>query len=291
MHLVEAFTYFVLMPALEEEEKLQKELSTLQTELDKVLYLLKIADPTGEAAKKRELKVVQEPKTDMTKPVATSAHQQPLPPEKNKKDRAESKVLMEKQDTADVNTTSSQETKEEIVADGKNVVYIASKPQWLGAVEEKKKQETVIEQQTEIQENDQFVDYKDRNKVLVNPDVTQLTADSGIESAAPGLIIRKRKQVEKSDATELKDTQQSTGADMQAEDAVALLLKHSQRYHNTDSEVEYNGNNVSHESQTRKEKKKQKKILGPDRPSFLKSEDYDSWVPPEGKLLFMSCLA
>ncbi|KAK4712334.1 hypothetical protein R3W88_006847 [Solanum pinnatisectum] len=274
--------------ALEKKDKLHNELSTLQTELDRVLYLLKIADPTGEAAKKKELKV-QEPKTNITKLVATAAHQQP-PPQKSKKDRAEPKVLMEKQDTVDSNSSSSQETKKETVADaadGKNVVYIASKPQWLGAVEEKKKQETVIERQTELQENDKFVDYKDRNKVLIKPDATQLTADSGIESAAPGLIIRKRKQVEKSDVTEIKDSQESSGADTQAEDAVALLLKHSQRYHSTDDEVEYSGHNVSHESQTRKEKKKpkkQKKVLGPDRPSFLKSDkDYDSWVPPEGQ--------
>ncbi|KAG5624101.1 hypothetical protein H5410_009319 [Solanum commersonii] len=272
--------------ALEKEEKLHKELSTLQTELDRVLYLLKIADPTGEAAKKRELQV-QEPKTNMTKTVATAAHQQ-SPPEQNKKDRAEPKVLMEKQDTIDANSSSSQETKKEIMADaagGKNVVYIPSKPQWLGAVDEKKKQEKVIERQTQLKENDQFVDYKDRNKVLVKPDATQLTADSGIESAAPGLIIRKRKQVDKSDVTELKDSQESSGADIQAEDAVALLLKHSQRYHSTDDEVESSGRDVSHESQTRKEKKKkQKKVLGPDRPSFLKREkDYDSWVPPEGQ--------
>ncbi|CAN4082749.1 unnamed protein product [Withania somnifera] len=276
--------------ALETKEKLDKELSTLQTELDRVLYLLKIADPTGEAAKKRELKV-QEPKSSLTKTVATDADQQ-VPSEKNKKDRAEPKVLMEKQDTIDVDSTSSQETKKDIgsaAADGKAVVYTVSKPQWLGAVDEKKKQETVIERQAELQENDQFVDYKDRNKVLVKPDVTQLTANSGIESAAPGLIIRKRKQVVKSDATEkaevteLKDSQQFSAADMKAEDAVALLLRHSQRYSGTDDEVEYSGHDVSHESQTRKEKKKQKKVLGPERPSFLKSEDYDSWVPPEGQ--------
>ncbi|MCD7470916.1 hypothetical protein HAX54_011153 [Datura stramonium] len=270
--------------ALEKKEKHHKELSTLQAELDRVLYLLKIADPTGEAAKKRELKV-QEPNTSLTKTITPDVHQQP-PPEKNKKDRAEPKDLMEKQDTVDAKSKSSQETKEIGVdaADGKNVVYNVSKPQWLGAVEEKQKQETVVEQQTELQENDQFVDYKDRNKVLVKPDITQLTADSGIESAAPGLIIRKRKQVEKSDATELKDSQQSSGADMEAEDAVALLLKHSQRYHGTDDDVEYSIHDVSHESQTMKEKKKQKKVRGPERPSFLKSEeDYDSWVPPEGQ--------
>lgn len=273
---------------LEKKEKLHKELSTLQTELDRVLYLLKIADPTGDAAKKRELKI-QEPKTTLTKTVAIDAHQQA--PSKTKKDRAEPKVLMGKQDTIDANSTSSQETKKEIgadAADSKNVVYTVSKPQWLGAVVEKQKQETVIERQTELQENDQFVDYKDRKKVLVKPDFTQLTADSGIGSAAPGLIIRKRKQVEKSDvieksdATELKDSQQSSAADMKAEDAVALLLRHSQRYHGTDDEVEYSGHDVSHE--TRNEKKKQKKILGPERPSFLKTEkDYDSWVPPEGQ--------
>ncbi|PHU27453.1 hypothetical protein BC332_05785 [Capsicum chinense] len=208
---------FHLSWLLRRRKKLHKELSTLQTELDR----------------------------------------QP-PPEKNKKDRAEPKDLMEKQDTINANSTSSQETKKEIVADaadGKNIVYTVSKPQWLGGVEEKQrqKQETAIEQQTELQENDQFVDYKDRSKVLVKPDVTQSTADSGIET------------------------------DMQAEDAVALLWKHSQRYHSTDDEVGYSGQDVSHESQTRKEKKKQKKVLGPERPSYLKSEDYDSWVPPEGQ--------
>ncbi|CAN4079528.1 unnamed protein product [Withania somnifera] len=276
--------------ALEKKEKLHRELFTLQTELDRVLYLLKIADPTGEAAKKRELQV-QEPKISLTITVVTDVHQQPSS-EKNKKDRAEPKVLMEKHDTIDANSTSSPETKKEIgadAADGKNVVYTVSKPQWLGAVGEKQKQETVIEQQTELQENDQFVDYKNRKEVLVKPDVTQLTADSGIASAAPGLIIRKRKQVEKSDvteksdATELKDSQQSSVADIKAEDAVALLLRHSQRYHGTDYEMEYSGHDVSHESQTRNEKKKQK-VLGPERPPFLKTEkDYDSWVPPEGQ--------
>ncbi|XP_075090844.1 uncharacterized protein LOC107771829 [Nicotiana tabacum] len=284
--------------AHEKKEKLHKELSTLQSELDRVLYLLKIADPSGEAAKKRDLKV-QEPNTNLTKTITLSVHEQP-PPEKNKKDRVEPKDLMEKQGTVDANCTSSQETAKEIAADisdgkktekeigadisdGKHVVYTASKPQWLGAVEEKKKQETIIERPTELQENDQFVDYKDRNKILEKPDVTQLTADSVIENAAPGLIIRKRKQVEKSDATE-KDSQQSSGADLKAEDAVALLLRHSQRYHVSDDEVEHSGQDVSRESQIRNDKKKHKKVLGPERPSFLKSEtDYDSWVPPEGQ--------
>ncbi|XP_016445189.1 uncharacterized protein LOC107770402 [Nicotiana tabacum] len=271
--------------AHEKKEKVHKELSTLQSELNRVLYLLKIADPSGEAAKKRELKV-QEPKTNLTKTITPSVHQQP-PPEKNKKDRVEPKDLMEKQGTVDANCTSSQETEKEIAADisgGKNVVYTASKPQWLGAVEEKKKQEAIIESPIELQENDQFVDYKDRNEILEKADVTQLTADSGIENAAPGLIIRKRKQVEKSDATELKDSQQSSGADLKAEDAVALLLRHSQRYHVSDGEVEHSGHDVSRESQIRNAKKKHKKVLGPERPSFLKSEtDYDSWVPPEGQ--------
>ncbi|CAI9113105.1 OLC1v1013646C1 [Oldenlandia corymbosa var. corymbosa] len=40
--------------ALENEAKLQKELASLQSELDKVLYLLNIADPTGEAARRRD---------------------------------------------------------------------------------------------------------------------------------------------------------------------------------------------------------------------------------------------
>ncbi|KAL9250767.1 hypothetical protein AKJ16_DCAP08536 [Drosera capensis] len=43
-----------LKRVLDRTKKLQEELSTLQTELNRVLYLLKLADPTGEAAKKRE---------------------------------------------------------------------------------------------------------------------------------------------------------------------------------------------------------------------------------------------
>jgi len=40
--------------------QLEKELSTLQSEMDRICYLLKIADPTGEAARKRDLKAQEQ---------------------------------------------------------------------------------------------------------------------------------------------------------------------------------------------------------------------------------------
>ncbi|PRQ53239.1 hypothetical protein RchiOBHm_Chr2g0164311 [Rosa chinensis] len=45
---------------LDKTEQLQKELSDLQFEYDRAVFLLKIADSTGEAAKKRDSKVLPE---------------------------------------------------------------------------------------------------------------------------------------------------------------------------------------------------------------------------------------
>ncbi|GFY86839.1 male gametophyte defective 3 [Actinidia rufa] len=118
--------------------------------------------------------------------------------------------------------------------------------------------ETPQETPLDIQESNQFVDYKDRKKVMENQDAVQVNVESGIEKADPGLIRRKQKQVEKANVSETKASEQSTsssaGAEIRAEDAVAMLLKHKRG------------------------------VLGPERPSFLGSEMvFESWVPPEGQ--------
>ncbi|XLU77803.1 hypothetical protein S245_001224, partial [Arachis hypogaea] len=46
------------------------------SELDRIYYLLKIADPTGEAVKKRELKT-QEPKSNKSQEVASNIKKKP----------------------------------------------------------------------------------------------------------------------------------------------------------------------------------------------------------------------
>ncbi|MCI88055.1 kanadaptin-like, partial [Trifolium medium] len=70
---------------------------------------------------------------------------------------------------------------------------VVPKPQWLGAVEDRvtddKQQLTTSLHPHEMDESDQFVDYKDRNKVLGGGDDASTSLESRIQSAAPGLIL------------------------------------------------------------------------------------------------------
>ncbi|KAL5808182.1 hypothetical protein ACOSQ3_028873 [Xanthoceras sorbifolium] len=268
---------------LDKNAQLQKELSILQSELDRIFYLLKIADPMGETTKRRDTKV-QEPKLHKPEmPASVMKHKPPIEP----KSGGSAKPMndsMQKEKTPPVTAVESNEKPgaEKIgsVADeGKSAVYTVVKPQWLGAVEDKEMKKTKQEKEEVIntQEPDQFVDYKDRQKMLSNADDT-LVKDSGMETADSGLIIRKKNQIENCEGIDNKDLDHessSAGPELKAEDAVALLLKHKRGYHAEDNEET---------NQSRKDKKKPKRVLGPEKPSFLNSDsDYESWVPPEGQ--------
>lgn len=72
-----------------------------------------------------------------------------------------------------------------------------------------------------------------------------------------------------------------------AEDAVALLLKHSVGHHinKEDEGVSKKEESKQGSGRSRKKKKTDKKVLGPHKPEYLdETTDYDSsWVPPKGK--------
>ncbi|KAH6791897.1 SMAD/FHA domain-containing protein [Perilla frutescens var. hirtella] len=282
---------------LDSKEKIQKELSTLKSELDRILYLLRIADPTGEALRKRESKE-QKPKAIVPKP-APHAGNKSAPKknqkidvlqEKSKTRKAEASVVKSTEEKGTVEAKSEpdvtrnepesvndQGNEPESVNDqGTATVYTAAKPQWLGAVEDSKRQEVLVKP-AEMQETDQFVDYKDRASILKEADSL-----GGIEDAAAGLIIRKRKQVGESKVSDAGDSETTTASHFKAEDAVALLLRHSKGYHAADEEDGPVSEDVA-EKQEKKGGKKQKRVLGPERPSFLEEPDYSAWVPPEGQ--------
>lgn len=267
-------------------EQLQKELSTLQSELDRIVYLLKIADPAGEAARKRESNS-QDPKPNLFKvPISASVRKTKLEP--NRKTESEKSVSgsNKKQETTEVTLGKKTEESEVIVdkTECKATEYVAVKPQWLGAVQKTETIETKQEGPLEMQESDQFVDYKDRKKVLEHQDATKLNVESGIENAAPGLIIRKRKQVVNETEASEQSTTASKGAEIRAEDAVALLLKHKRGYYASDDEAGQKTEDTPRRKQPGKDNKKPKKVLGPEKPSFLGGEmDYETWVPPEGQ--------
>ncbi|OMO52642.1 hypothetical protein CCACVL1_29147 [Corchorus capsularis] len=279
---------------LDRTVQIEKELSTLQSELDRIFYLLKIADPTREAAKKRDSKVSAPDKSRAHPAVVNPAVVKKQPhsePKKISTSIEPAKSPTEKEGVADAPVESSKEPEENIVSDtaeGKKAIYTVPKPQWLGAVENKEIKELEQEVQVEVETNtvDEFVDYKDRKKVLGSVDGSQSKGQSGIESAASGLIIRKQKQVDKpedDDKASEQSTSSSTGAEEIAQNAVALLLKHTRGYREEDEELNKTPE-ISAKNQSKKKEKKPKRVLGPEKPSFLDGNpEYESWVPPEGQ--------
>lgn len=285
--------FLYLMTVNDKKDKLQKEITALQSELDRVLYLLRIADPTGEAAKRRELRA-EDPTHDISTTLSSGQSERSKPERWENvpgKPEPSPNNSMHKKGPADPITESSKKLEEsEIVpniADDKTTVYVATKPQWLGAAEDKKKQDEQgdrHEPHQDMQENDEFVNYKDRKQILEKSKGTQLPDSSNIENAAPGLIIRKRKAIEKSIVTDVSSSEQSKDAEKEVEDAVSLLLKHSRGYVASEEELRNGNEDVPRQTPVKKEKKKPKRVLGPEKPTFLSSEpDYEAWVPPEGK--------
>ncbi|CAN6477446.1 unnamed protein product [Victoria cruziana] len=270
---------------IDKAAQLEKKIHELEADLERISYLLKIADPTGEAAKKRSaIPLAANPEGiaisvsssnkihskdgkkshDLLKPAAiSSAQETPVLPETSKP-------------SEDKNTDIGKE---------KTPVYVLPKPRWLGATQEviasdRPRQEVPLS----TDESSQFIDYKDRKTALTVNE--EKVVKSSIEEAAPGLIIRKRKGAEKTEsgnAEPLGVSTSSASAESNALDAVALLLKHQKGYFTSCDEVDYSDENASG-GLTNSGKMKQKRKIGPEKPAFLDSNpDYESWVPPAGQ--------
>lgn len=272
--------------------RLEKELSSLESELGRTLYLLKIADPTGEASKKRDSKL-QGAKANQSENATSTIPKQPKNGYQLVKP-ASNPTQIQKTTEADVkpavDPTQTKKTTETDVESAKPVtdekesqkttVYTVPKPQWLGAVHGMETKEFKPEAPLNMNDSDQFVDYNDRKKILGE-------SKSGIENAAPGLIIRKRREADKDENVNEQLTSSSSSTGSMVEDAVALLLKHKRGYYASDDGVQESEDPLDG-NQSGKDRKKQKNVLGPERPSFLNhGVDYESWVPPEGIFLLL----
>ncbi|XP_030468896.2 uncharacterized protein LOC115687451 [Syzygium oleosum] len=268
---------------LDKTTHIEKEISSLQSELDRIVYLLKFADPTGEASKRRDLKV-EEPKSIASdNPLAPiEKHISSEAKEKNKQGKSANGARSER--TINQNAKTSKKLEDvktlEDKAEEKAVPYTVVKPQWLGAIDDIQERETHKEPEiSDIPDSDQFVGYKDRSKILAGDD-SHARSTSGIESAC-GLIIRKRKPEGSEDKPNDHSSSSARGSELAVEDAVALLLKHKKGHYSLDGE----GNeDMSSGQPSSNDVKKPKRVLGPEKPSFLNaSSDYESWVPPEGQ--------
>lgn len=262
--------------------QMQKELSDLQTELDKIMYLLRIADPMGEAARKKDVKA----QPIRSGPVATilkqpSSEQKLVTVTVPKKPSTGSQPEETSHSTQAACHTEQGKDASEEKSNGAPV-YASMKPQWLGAKRDMEPEENQMGE-THLDESNNFIDYKDRKKALASVDDGQ-----EIERAAPGLIIRKRKPIDKPGVTVDKaskvDGPSSSDAETLAADAVALLLKHKRGYSSTDDEGLDQNKHLASGGQAGKEMSQSKRVLGPSRPAFLDSNpDYESWIPPEGQ--------
>lgn len=270
------------MTVIDETVKIETELSNLQSELDRILYLLKIADPLGDAARRREAKA-KEPKP---KQLVIDMRKQPQA--KQKKPVKDEKLILtsplkETTNSAEVEMSPNPEEVNNACEkiEKKAPLYTVAKPQWLGDVNDKKLEEDYAQEVVAgVTEPDSFIDYKDRKKALASAN-----DEPELEHAAPGLIIRKRKPADKPDQTVDKarrvEDSPSSNAEATVIDAVTLLLKHKRGYSALDDEIR----NESHEFSIGggKEISQPRRVLGPSKPDFLeKSPDYEAWVPPEG---------
>ncbi|KAJ1258986.1 hypothetical protein BS78_10G118400 [Paspalum vaginatum] len=253
-------------------DQIQKDVSDLQVELDRVVYLLKIADPIGEAARKRDLKPLEARTpafSDNPKPESKKENKivkTPLPEEKPK-DSSKETVIHE---PAEVENDATKNQ-----GNGGKPAFAIPKPQWLGDKRIIEPEENFInEDKTDTEEADSFVDYKDRKAVLSNS-----VSGKELEEAAPGLILRKRKSTDQSAPS--NENSSSVESEASVADAVALLLKHK-RGLQTSEEME--NENEPHASKPEGKKNKKKRVLGPARPDFLEAgPDSETWVPPEGQ--------
>lgn len=256
------------------------------------MYLLKFADPTGEATKMRDSRVHEAKFQKPEKPTTDFKKKAPTEPKKSSGSGKPVNVSVQKETTPVTAAETNKKSEIEKIADDVNKEKIAAysvvKPQWLGAVEDRETKEVLQEEEaSNMEESEQFVGYKDRQKIVKNTDDPLLKVDSVIEDAS-GLIIRKKNQVDKPDGNAHdQSTSSSAGTEFKAEDVVALLLKHKRGYHAEDGEGKSESQETVGGNHSRKDTKKPRRMLGPEKPAFLNTDsDYEAWVPPEGNLLY-----
>ncbi|KAI4321318.1 hypothetical protein MLD38_034715 [Melastoma candidum] len=276
---------------LDKTTYIEKEISSLQSELDRINYLLKFADPTGEASKKWS---AQKSEAVVIERLDTALNKKPLSPKANVAGEngkaANGHGIKEIEVNADKEDRKPEDAETVVskLPEGGKFKYTVVKPKWMGAVDDIQEKEAKVEDVHNDHESEQFVDYKDRNNVLSGDADSQTKSSSLMDGSASGLIIRKRKQAHELGGSKEEMPDQSTsstrGTELEAEDAVALLLKHQKGYYGVDSEP--NDDIASLPLQHPDEDhKKPRRIMGPEKPSFLKAgSDYESWMPPEGQL-------
>lgn len=261
---------------------LRKEIEKQQIELDTVNFLLKIADPSGEALKKWH----NEPRSTSPRQVADAHLKQAI--EKTSKTDPSSKI--EKETSSKTTVIDDLEIKElrmvspQVDEQDKRKTESSKGRLWLGHARKNVVEKTTTDNLEETSTGKEFLEYKERHKATMK--MHEHDSSQDIPEDAHGLILRKpTKDVSKEDThTEDHEDEKSMweGAALTAADTVALLLRHQKGLGAAVEELEEERAGSRNEEISNTTKKRR---LGPEKPVFLNKEEakFQAWVPPAGQ--------
>lgn len=250
--------------------RLSKELSKLQAEADRIARLLKIADPSGDAARKWDAKTEGSSQSQKVESIVENRLRLRASKEIARELASQAKEALDSApevisapSTADVSVDSVDtkvETKEMPIL-APTLLLGAPRPEAQNS--EATKKSIATEQDTET--GSEFVGYKDRKRPASKEDLIQIEEVAG-------------------DKLGSEDRDVASNAAMEA---VALLMRHKSGLTAQEEaqEQESRSSNRLQQPAGTKTRGKKKRKLGPERPPTLAKESdelEEAWVPPQG---------
>ncbi|KAJ7562912.1 hypothetical protein O6H91_03G088700 [Diphasiastrum complanatum] len=276
--------------------RLEKDQQRIQAEIDRVTRLLKIADPTGEATEKWAAKSSQRTSNSSLriassiKPTRTFEDHKKGTHQKISDEAVSVKSQSKQLSELDANQVRGLEPAERIASGG---TIAPENSLWLGAPRAPAVTFAgdVSNDEDSAVEKEQFLEYRDRR----HPDNASAFQDRETKANAAKVTGT----VENREDTSVASLQHKEVIDEKQEvisgklvdensselEDVALLLKYEKGLSAVAGENQKVESSIQ---QKRKAMTKEKRVLGPERPAFLKHKEgqgpeYDSWLPPEGQ--------
>lgn len=246
--------------------RLSKELSKLQVEADRIARLLKIADPSGDAARKWDAKAEGSSQSHKVESIVENRLRLRANKEIARELASQSKEVPDSApqaisapSTADVSMDTNVETKEmPILAP----TLLLGLPRPAPRPEAQKSEATKTTEQ-DAETGNEFIGYKDRKRPASKEDVIQIEEVTGDQLGS-------------------EDRDVASNAAMEA---VALLMRHKSGLTAQEEAKEQESRSSLQKPAGAKTRGKKKRKLGPERPPTLAKESEEleeAWVPPQG---------
>lgn len=253
--------------------RLSKELSKLQAEADRIASLLKLADPSGDAARKWDAKDEASSQSQKVETIVENRLRLRASKEiarelasQAKEDLDSAPEVVSAPSTADVDMDSVEkvETKEMLVL-APTLLLGAPRPAPRPEAEKNEDTKSPIATEQDTQIGSEFVGYKDRKRPASKEDPIQVEEVTG-------------------DKLGSEDRDVASNAAMEA---VALLMRHKSgltAQEEAQEQESLSNKNLQQPAGTKTRGKKKRK-LGPERPPTLAKDSdelEEAWVPPQG---------